>query len=219
MCHEPDFHRERLFITTKVRPNRLGNGDLQRSVEESLLKLGVTQVDLLLLHWPNTAIPLAGSIRALNEVKRDGLVRHIGLSNFTSGLLEEAWRLTREPLVAEQIEYHPYLDQTGMRSALRSHGMALIAYCPIALGKVVGDPVIEAIAEAHGRSAAQVTLRWLVQQEGVAAIPRTSRVERLSENLAVFDFVLDDGEMARMSALARPGSRLVNEPQWVAQWD
>lgn len=211
--------RERLFVTTKVRPDRLGDGDLQRSVEESLQKLGVAQVDLLLLHWPNPAIPLAGSVRALNAVKRDGLVRHIGLSNFTSGLLEEAWRLTREPLVAEQIEYHPYLDQTRMRGALRSHAMALIAYCPIALGKVVGDPVIEAIAAAHGRTAAQVTLRWLVQQDGIAAIPRTSRVERLSENLAVFDFALDDAEMARMSALARPGSRLVNEPQWVAQWD
>ena len=152
-------------------------------------------------------------------MKRDGRARHIGLSNFPSALLAEAWRLTGEPFAAEQIEYHPYLDQARMRDALRSRGMALIAYCPIALGKVVGDPAIEAIAAAHGRSAAQVTLRWLVQQEGVAAIPRTSKVERLAENLAVFDFALSDDEMARMSALARPGSRLVNEPQWVAQWD
>ena len=79
--------------------------------------------------------------------------------------------------------------------------------------------MIEAIAASHGRSAVQVALRWLVQQDGVAAIPRTSRVERLSENLAVFDFALSDAEMARISALVRPGSRLVNEPQWVAQWD
>ena len=211
--------RERLFITTKVQPQRMGDGDLQRSVEESLRKLGVSQVDLLLLHWPNPAIPLADSIRALNSVKRDGLARHIGLSNFTSALLAEAWRLTTEPFAAEQIEYHPFLDQTRMREALRARRMALIAYCPIALGKVIGDPVIEAIAAAHGRSAAQVALRWLVQQDGVAAIPRTSRVERLRENLAVFDFELSEAEMARMSALTRPGSRLVNEPQWVSQWD
>jgi diketogulonate reductase-like aldo/keto reductase len=211
--------RDRVFITTKVRPDRMGDGDLQRSVEESLRKLGVAEVDLLLLHWPNPAIPVAESIRALNGVKRSGLARHIGLSNFTSTLLAEAWRLTREPLVAEQIEYHPYLDQRLMRAALRERGMALIAYCPIALGKVVGDPAIEAIAAAHGRTAAQVTLRWLVQQEGVAAIPRTSRVERLVENLSVFDFTLGDDEMARMSALARPRSRLVNEPHWVARWD
>ena len=98
--------------------------------------------------------------------------------------------------------------------------MAIIAYCPIALGKVVGDPVIEAIAGAHGRSAAQVTLRWLVQQHDVVAIPQDRRsVERLAENLAVFDFALTDAEMARMSALTRPGSRLVNEPQWVPEWD
>jgi diketogulonate reductase-like aldo/keto reductase len=211
--------RDRVFVTTKVRPDRMGDGDLQRSVEESLRKLRVARIDLLLLHWPNPAIPLADSVRALNEVKRRGMARNIGLSNFSSALLAEAWRLTSEPFAAEQIEYHPYLDQRTMREALRSRRMALIAYCPISLGRVVGDPVIEAIAAAHGRSAAQVTLRWLVQQDGVAAIPRTSRVERLAENLNVFDFALSDDEMARMGALARPGSRLVNEPQWVAKWD
>jgi len=210
--------RNRVFIATKVRPDRMGDGDLQRSVEESLRKLRVSEIDLL-LHWPNPAIPLTDSIRALNDVRRQGMVRHIGLSNFPSALLAEAWRLTREPLAAEQVEYHPYLDQRRMREAVRSRGMALIAYCPIALARVVGDPAIEVIAAARGRSAAQVTLRWLVQQEGVAAIPRTSRVERLAENLNIFDFVLDDDEMTRMGALARPGSRLVNEPQWVAQWD
>ena len=119
--------RERLFITTKVQPQRMGDGDLQRSVEESLRKLGVSQVDLLLLHWPNPAIPLAESIRALNSVKRDGLARHIGLSNFTSALLVEAWRLTTEPFAAEQIEYHPYLGQALMYEALRARRMALIA--------------------------------------------------------------------------------------------
>ena len=134
-------------------------------------------------------------------------------------MLEDAWRLTTEPFAAEQIEYHPFLDQTKMRAALSGHGMATIAYCPIALGAVVGDPVIEAIAAAHGRSAAQVTLRWLVQQPDVVAIPKTSKPERLKENLAVFDFALTDAEMARMSALTRPGSRLINEPQWVAEWD
>ena len=210
--------RDEVFVTTKVQPQLIGDGDLQRSVEESLVRLRSSAIDLLLLHWPNPAIPLAESIRALNEVKRRGLVRHIGLSNFTAARLDEAWRLTKEPLVAEQIEYHPYLEQRTMLRALRAREMAIIAYCPIALGKVIGDPVIEAIAKAHGRSAAQVTLRWIVQQ-GLVAIPKTSKVERLSENLAVFDFALSEAEMARMSALTRPGSRLVNEPQWVPEWD
>lgn len=210
--------RDRVFLTTKVRTDQMAEGDLQRSVEESLRKLRVSQVDLLLLHWPNPLIPLAESIRALNQVKRDGLAKHIGLSNFTTAKLAEAWQLTTEPLAAEQIEYHPYLEQTKMLAALRQREMAIIAYCPIALGKVIGDPTIEAIARGHGRSAAQVTLRWIVQQ-GLVAIPKTSRVERLSENLAVFDFALSEAEMARMSALTRPGSRLVNEPQWVPEWD
>ena len=210
--------RDRVFLTTKVRTDQMAEGDLQRSVEESLRKLRVSQVDLLLLHWPNPLIPLAESIRALNQVKHEGLAKHIGLSNFTTAKLAEAWQLTTEPLAAEQIEYHPYLEQTKMLAALRQREMAIIAYCPIALGKVIGDPTIEAIARGHGRSAAQVTLRWIVQQ-GLVAIPKTSRVERLSENLAVFDFALSEAEMARMSALTRPGSRLVNEPQWVPVWD
>jgi diketogulonate reductase-like aldo/keto reductase len=210
--------REAVFVTTKVRPDRMADGELQRSVEESLRRLRLDEVDLLLLHWPNPLVPLADSIRALNQVKRDGLARHIGLSNFTTAKLDDAWRLTTEPLAAEQIEYHPYLEQTKMLEALRSREMAIIAYCPIALGKVIGDPVIEAIARAHDRSSAQVTLRWIVQQ-GLVAIPRTSRLERLSENLGVFDFALTEAEMAQMSALARPGSRLVNEPQWVPEWD
>jgi 2,5-diketo-D-gluconate reductase B len=211
--------RDRVFITTKVRPDRLANGDLQRSVDDSLSKLGVSAIDLLLLHWPNPEIPLEGTIHALNAVKRDGRARHIGLSNFTTRMLEEALRLTEEPFAAEQIEYHPYLDQTKMLAALRRHGMAIIAYCPIALGKVVGDPEIEAIARTHGRTAAQATLRWLVQQPDVVAIPKTGRTERLEENLDVFDFALTDAEMERMSALTRPGSRNVNEPQWVPEWD
>lgn len=210
--------RERVFVTTKVQPQQMGDGDLQRSVTGSLKKLGIGQIDLLLLHWPNPAIPLADSIRALNEVKRRGLVRHLGLSNFTTWLLDEAWRLTTEPFAAEQIEFHPYIEQGKMVSALRRHGMSIIAYCPIALGRVIGDPVIEAIAAAHNRSAAQVTLRWIVQR-GLVAIPRTSKIERLAQNLAVFDFSLTDAEMASMSALTRPGSRLVNEPQWVPEWD
>lgn len=210
--------RDSIFITTKVRPDQMREGDLQRSVEESLALLRTEYVDLLLLHWPNPGIPLSETIPALNQVKREGLARHIGLSNFTIALLEEAWRLTSEPLAAEQIELHPYLDQARITAAIRARNMAVIAYCPIALGKVATDPVIGEIAAAHRRTPAQVTLRWLVQQ-GVAAIPKTSRVERLGENLDVFDFALTDAEMATMSGLTRPGSRLVNEPHWVAEWD
>lgn len=209
----------RVFITTKVTNTNMGQGDLQRSVEESLRKLQVDRIDLLLLHWPNPEIPLSETISALNDVKRQGLVKAIGLSNFTIALLDEAWRLTDEPFAAEQVELHPYLDQRKITEAIRARGMAVIAYCPIALGRVANDPQIGRIAAAHRRSPAQVTLRWLMQQPDLVAIPKTSQVERLDENLGVFDFELSPAEMAAMSAMTRPGSRLVNEPQWVAQWD
>lgn len=210
--------RDEVFVTTKVQPQLMGDGDLQRSVEASLVRLRRDAIDLLLLHWPNPAIPLADSIRALNEVKRHGLVRHIGLSNFTPSLLAEALRLTSEPLATEQLEYHPYLDQATMLARLRAGGLAITAYCPLALGSVVGDPAIEAIAKAHGKTAAQVTLRWLVQQPDVIAIPKTSHVGRLEENLAIFDFRLSPAEMSAMSGLVQPGSRLIDEPQWVSDW-
>ncbi len=211
--------RDKLFVTTKVRPEWMGEGDLQRSVDESLSKLRLSQIDLLLLHWPNPEIPLEETIHVLNEVKRQGLVKHIGLSNFTIEMLDKAWSLTTEPFAAQHLEYHPYLAATNILAAIRARGMAPIAYCPVALGRVIGDPVIEAIGQAHGKSTAQVALRWIVQQPGLIAIPKTAKVERLSENLAIFDFALTDAEMARIDALKQPGSRLVNEPQWVPAWD
>jgi 2,5-diketo-D-gluconate reductase B len=211
--------RSEVFITTKVRPDYMRAADLQRSVEDSLEKLRVDRIDLLLLHWPNPQIPLEETIPALNEVKRQGLTQAIGLSNFTVAMLDKAWALTSEPFAAEQVELHPYLDQSKITAAIRERGMAVIAYCPIALGAVARDPEIARIAGRLGRSPAQVTLRWLMQQPGVVAIPKTSKIGRLEENLAVFDFELTEQDMAAMSAMTRPGSRLVNEPQWVAEWD
>jgi diketogulonate reductase-like aldo/keto reductase len=211
--------RENVFITTKVRPQMIGPADLERSVEESLKRLAVDRLDLVLIHWPNPAIPLPGTMRALADAKRRGLTRNIGVSNFTIAMLAEAVRLSSEPLLTDQVEYHPYLDQAKLLAAIRGHGMLVTAYCPIALGKVVGDPAISAIAHVHGRSNAQVTLRWLIQQGDVVAIPRTSKVDRLKENLDVFDFSLTDAEMAAMSRLTRPNSRLVTEPAWVPHWD
>lgn len=151
-------------------------------------------------------------------MKRRGLARNVGVSNFGTRLLEPAIALCPE-IILNQFEYHPYLNQRILLEAVRRFGLAITAYCPIALGKVVGDPAIEAIASRHNKTAAQVTLRWLVQQGDVIAIPRTSKVERLRENLAVFDFELSRDEMQAMSRLTRPNSRLINEPAWVPVWD
>lgn len=207
--------RDQVFITTKVQPENLRAKDIERSAKESLARLGVDHVDLLLIHWPNAAIPLAETIGALNKVKREGLTRHIGVSNFNVALIEEATKLSESPLVCDQVEYHPFLDQTKVIAACKKHGMAVVAYSPIARGGAEGDKVIGRIAKAHGKSPAQISLRWLVQQ-GVVVIPRTSKAERLKENIALFDFELTAAEMKEIAGLAR-GGRIVNwsySPKW-----
>jgi 2,5-diketo-D-gluconate reductase B len=209
--------REDVFVTTKVWWNRLQADEFARSVDESLENLKLSAVDLLLIHWANPQVPLAESIGALNKAKRAGLTRHIGVANFTIPLLEEAVRLSGEPLVTNQIEVHPFIDQSKVIAACRRHGMVVTAYCPISRGKAFGNEVLERIGRTHGRNSAQVSLRYLVQQ-GIIPIPRTSKRERLAENLALFDFTLSETEMAEIARLKRPDGRVVNPPH-APQWD
>lgn len=208
--------REELFVTTKVWTTHFAPNDLERSTKESLTKLRIPEVDLLLLHWPNPQVPLSETLGALARVKRAGLARHIGVSNFTVALIDEAVAACPEPLICDQVEYHPYLDQTRVKEACARHGMALVAYSPVAKGRVKNDETLARIGKAHGKTSAQVCLRWLVQQN-VAAIPRTSRIERLSENIDVFDFALSEPEMQQVSRLASPRGRLTDfgfAPKW-----
>jgi diketogulonate reductase-like aldo/keto reductase len=170
------------------------------------------------LHWPNPQIPLAETLGALGKVKRDGLARHIGVSNFTVALIEQAVRASSEPLVCDQVECHPFLDQSKVIAACRQHGMAVVAYSPIAQGDAKNDEVLKRIGRGHGKTAAQVCLRYLVQQN-IVVIPRTSKLERLSENSAIFDFTLTEAEMAEIAALAGRGGRRVDwafsgRPKW-----
>jgi 2,5-diketo-D-gluconate reductase B len=208
--------REEVFITTKVWQSDLRARDFERSTRNSLANLKLPYVDLLLIHWPNPSIPLKETIGALCRMKREGLARHIGVSNFTVALIEEAARYATELLVNNQIECHPYLDQSKVTAASRSRGMAVTAYSPIARGQVKGDALLARIGRAHGKSAAQVCLRYLVQQD-IAVIPRTSRPERLKENLAIFDFVLAPAEMTEIAGLANSRGRIVEwggAPEW-----
>jgi diketogulonate reductase-like aldo/keto reductase len=174
-------------------------------------------VDLLLIHWPNPQVPLAETIGALCRAKKDGLTRHIGVANFTVALLDEAARLASEPLVTNQIEVHPFLDQSKVIAACKRHGLSVTAYCPLARGNVPGSAVLQRIGRAHGKSAVQVALRWLVQQ-GLAAIPRTSNAGHLAENLVVFDFTLSAAEMSEIGTLARADGRCV-KPAHAPVWD
>lgn len=210
--------RPDVFVTTKVWWTDIAPGDLERSAEASLKRLGLDYVDLLLIHWPNPAIPLEGSIRALNAARRSGLARNIGVSNFTTSLLQQALALSEAPLVANQVEYHPYLRQTKILDMCRAAGMALIAYSPLSRGgDLFQEKAVQAAARNHGKSPAQIVLRWLIQQPGVAAIPRTTKPERLAENIAIFDFQLTDDEMAAITALTSANRRIANygfSPDW-----
>ena len=210
--------RNQVFITTKIWPSHFAARELERAAKESLARLQLAEVDLLLLHWPNPQIPLRETLGALCKVKRMGRARHIGVSNFTVALIDEAARLAEEPLICNQVEVHPFIDQSKVIAACRRQGMATVAYSPVARGGVKSDKLLARIAKAHGKSAAQLSLRFLVQR-GIVVIPRTSRVERLSENLAIFDFVLSEAEMAEIARLARRDGRIVDyaysgSPNW-----
>jgi 2,5-diketo-D-gluconate reductase B len=213
------LRREEIFLTTKVSHEYLRAADFERSVEESLRNLRVDYVDLLLIHWPNPEIPLPEPVAALAKMKRIGLTRHIGVANFPVALLDEAVRLSPEPLVTDQVEYHPYLDQSKLLAACRRHGLVLTAYCPLGRGRLINDPELARIARSHGKTIAQIALRWLVQQDGVVPIPRSSNPGRMAENLDVFGFALSADDMARIAALKRPDARIANPAGRAPAWD
>ena len=208
--------RNEVMVTTKVQPTMLAPLNLERSVKESLARLRLDVIDLLLIHWPNPRVPLSETLGAMAKMRREGYARAIGVSNFTVALLDEAHKLSSEPLVCNQVECHPYLDQDKVIAACRRHGMSMVAYSPVARGGVKDDKLLECIGEVHKKTATQVCLRWLTQQ-GIAVIPRTSKIERLQENFTIFDFRLSDTEMKKIAGLARRGGRLVDwsySPDW-----
>lgn len=208
--------RDAVFITTKVWQDHLAPAAFERATKESLAKLRLSAVDLLLIHWPNPRIPLADTMGALCRMKQAGLARHIGVSNFTVPLIEAAVKLSCEPLVTNQIEWHPYLDQSKVVAASRRHGLSVTAYSPIARGRAAADEMLGRIGQDHGKTAGQVCLRFLIQ-EGAIVIPRTSRPERLAENFAILDFALAPAEMEDIRALGHPRGRVVDwsgAPKW-----
>lgn len=200
--------REDIFLTTKIWYSDIADGDLQRSVESSLELLEDNAVDLALIHWPSATVSLQEAIGALNDVKTRGLARNIGVSNFTNAMVDEAASISAQPLSCNQVENHPYLDQSKMRATCAKHGMALIAYCPLGRGgDLFQERVIVDAARNHSKSSAQIVLRWHVQHEGGGAIPKTSTPERLQENLDVFDFCLSNEEMKAISSLGAANKR------------
>ena len=209
--------RDQVHVTTKVWWMQLAPADLLRSTRESLARLKLDYVDLLLIHWPNSSVPLDQTIAALCKAKREGMTKHIGLSNFPTALIDQAVQYSTEPIATNQIELHPYLDQSKVIAACNAKGISVTAYSPIVRGKAGDDPALVKIGKAHKKSVAQVCLRFLVQQ-GIVAIPRTSKIERLSENAEIFDFELSPAEVTEIRGLAKPDGRMIS-PSWAPEWD
>ncbi len=209
--------RDEIFLTTKIWVDDFHEGDLQRAAEASVKRLGM-EPDLLLLHWPKPDPSFAESLGALNDARRRGLTRLIGLSNFPSREFRAAQAVSEARLVTNQVEYHPYLRLNALLRTARELGSSITAWSPLAQGQVADDPVIGEIAAAHGKTPGQVTLRWFVQQQ-VIAIPRTQKESRARENFDILDFELSDEEMGRIHALARPDGRLGDWIDPAFQWD
>jgi diketogulonate reductase-like aldo/keto reductase len=209
--------RDEIFLTTKIRQDDAMPDDFARMLDKCLANLKVPQVDLLLIHWPSKTVPIKLTIGALCKARKEGKTKHIGLSNFTTALLDEAWHHTSEPLVCNQIEVHPFINQDKVIAASRKRGMAVVAYCPIARGKVPGAEALDRIGKTHDKSAAQVSLRYLFQLD-LVSIPRSTNPTHLKANIEIFDFKLSDAEMAELKKLNSTNMRVVNPPH-APVWD
>jgi len=209
--------RDELFVTTKIWFDNLAPENVAARTAESLERLRLDHVDLLLVHWPSRDVPLGETLAAFEEQRSSGRTRLIGVSNFTTALLAEAIRVHGADLFANQVEYHPFLAQPRVLSAVRDAGMLMTAYLPLARGAVFHSEPLQEIGVRHGKSAGQVTLRWLIQQDCVAAIPRSSKIENIKANLDVFDFELSADEMRLIAGL--DGHRRLCDFDWSPQWD
>lgn len=210
--------RDDLFLTTKVWVDNYSADAFAASVDESLDRLKVDQVDLLLLHWPADQVPIAEQIERLNAVQAAGKTRFIGVSNQNIAQMRESIERSAAPIVTNQVELHPYLPQHALTAAAKEAGVAVTAYYSMADGAVPKDEVLQRIGARHGKSAAQVGLRWLIQQ-GYVALSKTANPARAAENIAIFDFALDDSDMAAIATLARPDGRLVSPVGLAPAWD
>lgn len=209
--------RKDLHVTTKVWHENLAPDAIQRAFDTSLKKLGLDHVDLYLVHWPSKNMNLAAIFETLDRLKAEGRTRGIGVCNFNVALLRKVIEDIKAPIACNQIEYHVMLDQTPVRTYLKGKSVPIIAYCPLAQGKMSDDPALATIGRKHGVSAAQVALRWLLDQDGVAAIPKTSRPESQQANLDALKLELDDEDRKAIARL--PKNRRCVNPASAPAWD
>ena len=211
--------RKDIWVTTKVTEENAKADDFTRSVDTSLKTLGLDYVDLLLIHWPQPKVPLEETLGALAKARREGLAKNIGVSNFTVALLDEAVGKCPEPLLTNQIEYHAYIRQDKIIAACGRHGLLVTCHVPLARGAVLNDQVIREVAKSHGKTAAQVALKWLVQQPDMVVVPRALEYSEIKENIDIFDFELSENEMNQISGLRDRNRRIVDPMVRRPVWD
>jgi 2,5-diketo-D-gluconate reductase B len=209
--------RKDLHVTTKVWHENLAPDAIRRAFDASLKKLQLDHVDLYLVHWPSRKMDLPAIFETLMKLKQEGRTRAIGVANFTTALLKTVVDDIKAPIACNQVEYHAMLDQTKLRQYLTAKSIPLVAYCPLAQGKVASDETLAAIGRRHNASAAQVALKWLLDQDGVAAIPKASRPESQQANLDALKVQLDDADRKAIAALPKD-KRCVN-PGFGPAWD
>ncbi|WP_375784514.1 aldo/keto reductase [Bradyrhizobium sp. Pha-3] len=209
--------RKDLHVTTKVWHENLAPDAIRKAFDTSLKKLRLDHVDLYLVHWPSRSMKLPAVFETLMQLKEEGHTRAIGVANFTTALLKTVVEDIKAPIACNQIEYHVMLDQTPVRKFLAAKSIPLVAYCPLAQGRFATDATLAKIGSKHDATAAQVALKWLLDQDGVAAIPKASRAESQKANLDALKVKLDDDDRKAIAAL-RKDMRCVN-PGFAPAWD
>src|SRR5882757_9141643 len=209
--------RTDLHVTTTVWNENLAPDAIRRAFDASLKKLRLDHVDLYLVHWPAKSMNLPAMFETLIKLKGEGRTRAIGVANFNIALLKTVVEEIKAPIACNQVEYHVFLDQTSLRKYLAAKSIPLVAYCPLAQGKAASDDTLMAIGRKRGATAAQVALKWLLDQDGVAAIPKASRAESQKANLDALHIGLDDEDRAAIAGLPK-NTRLVN-PGFAPAWD
>ncbi len=210
--------RSKLFLTTKVWRDHFISGKVLESVDDSLRKLKTDYVDLLLVHWPFPEVSVEKLVEGVLKAQAAGKAKLIGVSNFTVQQMEQALKVSGGKIATNQVEYHPYLSQKPVLDFTKSHDMILTAYSPVARGKAIKDATLKAIGEKYGKSPAQVTLRWLMQQDNVTAIPKSATPDNIRLNIDIFDFELSTEDMAKINAMGSDDGRQVN-PDFAPKWD
>ena len=211
------IERDELFVTTKLWTTNFMAGHAETSLEESLEKLQMDYVDLLLIHWPNPDVPLSETLDAMKKLVERGKTRHIGVSNFPVALMRDAVEKYGAAIACNQVEYHAQLSQAAVLEYARAHNIIITAYSPLGRGALLKNPTLIEIGERHGKTAGQVALRWLIDQENVAAIPKASSEKNARANFDIFDFELTDADTKAINALGGD-KRLIN-PSFAPKWD